>query len=498
MLLLPTIGGLLGLYFSRGEEPTYVAKATILVQYRGSGLGYGFGNFNQSAELASTYRRLATAKPFFDRVEQNSDLPFDSGGFRGIVSVDTVDSPPALEIRATHVDPGLAAAVAQVVAEQFIDYAIELRLAEIARVQAAAAVQGILNAPDVLAAQLNAIDILSLLEPVTPPSSPSGSGVRNNVLLGAAFGLVLAVGAALLLESLTDTVRFPDQLERRFGVHSLGVVFRWSGQDVGSNELVQKTAPTSGYAEAFRQIRANLQFAVASQPGNVYMVTSPGPSEGKSTVVANLAVSVAQSGKRVVLIDCDMRRPTLHNLFEQDGREPGLSNYLADPSTQLLDVIRPTFQEGVGLIPSGPTPPNPSELLGSTRMTAMINELGRQYDLVLVDSPPMLVVADGAVTAAQSHGVVIVVDGFSTRSSSLQATLSSVRNTNISVIGVIINKMRRSRFAYAYNYGYDYHYYSSYYRYYSDENEAAAGVNGRISRRLARRASKIFSRIRRN
>ena len=124
-----------------------------------------------------------------------------------------------------------------------------------------------------------------------------------------------AVGGALLLSSLSDTARNAEELPRRFGVTALGSIFRWSPQEIEEHELVVWKAPSSGYSEAFEQIRANLQFATANQPGSVYLLTSPGPTEGKSTIICNLAVTFAQLGKRVMVVDGDLRRPTLHRML---------------------------------------------------------------------------------------------------------------------------------------------------------------------------------------
>ena len=295
---------------------------------------------------------------------------------------------------------------------------------------------------------------------------------------------------------LGDTVRFHDQLNRRFGVNGLGIIFRWSSQDVEEDSPVVWKSPASSYAEAFRQIRANLQFATANQPGNVLMVTSPGPGEGKTTILANLAVSLAHTGRRIAVIDGDLRRPSLHRQFDVACREPGLSNLLADQTAKLDDAMHPTEVEGITILPSGPTPPNPGELLGSSRMAALMSELRDKYDMVLVDSPPMLMVADTAVLSTQVDGVIVVVDGTSTRSSSLQAALETLRNTKVSIFGVIINKLKRSRFGYGYSYPY-YYYYYSYYSYYSDENGNGAGADGRFYTRLGRRAKTALSRLQR-
>ena len=476
----------MGFIYSENQDPIYEARGTILVRYTGgSQYAVGLSNFSQSQELAATYRRLVTAKPFLDSVELNG----------ASVSADTDSSPPALVIKAKHSNPVVAATAAQTVSDRFIGYAIEQRLGEIARLQSAAAAQGFINVQELVAAQFTAVDTLSPLEPVETPGNPVVPRTRRNVLMGGILGMVLAAGLALLLDSLRDTVRFPDQLERRFGVTGLGTIFKWSPQEVEERELVLWSSPKSTYAEAFRQIRANLEFATANPSEKVFLVSSPGPGEGKTTIVANLAIAVAQTGKRVVMVDGDLRRPSLHKLTNTDQRDPGLSNILADHSASIESAIQKTEMEGVDLIPSGPTPPNPAELLGSPRMAALLDHLRREYDMAFVDSPPVLLVADGSILASQVGGAVIVVDGLSTRSSSLQACLDTLRNTQVSLVGVIINKLKRPRFGYGYSYPHYYYYYRSYYKYYSEEELPVNGA-GPFYRRLGQRAKVVWDRIR--
>ena len=393
----------------------------------------------------------------------------------------------------------LVGATADVVAREFIDYVIEQRLAEIARLQAAAAAQGITNVQDLVAAQFTLVDSLLLLEPVVVPSRPIDRGTRQSVLVGVVLGALLAMGGALLLYNLQDTVRNPDEVHERFGVTVLGTVFKWSPQFVEDNELIVWKAPTSGFSESFRQMRANLQFATANKPGQVYMITSPGPEEGKSTIICNLAVALAQSGKRVVIVDGDLRRPSVHSRFQPTTREPGLSNYLGDDSVELSDVLYATQADGISIIPGGPIPPNPSELLGSPRMGTLLEATKQEADIVLVDSPPILLVADGSILAAQMDGVVTVVDGSKTRSGSLSAALDTLRSTQVDLVGLVINKMKRVRFGYAYGYGYPYYYkYSDYYyTYYSSPDSDQGTTNGRgpLYRRPVEWVSSVFSRF---
>ena len=264
-----------------------------------------------------------------------------------MVSASTSLNPPLLEIRVSHGNAAVAADTAQIVAEEFIDYTINQRLAEIARVQSVAAIQGVTDLQGLVGSQFSAIDSLSLLEPVSTPGSPILPRNRRDTTIGALLGFLVAVAGILILESMGDSVRTVEQLSSRFGVSGLGGIFRWSSREAGEREIIISKAPASSYAEAFRQIRVNLEFAVAGLRGNVLLVSSPQPGEGKSTILANLAVAMAQSGKRIAVVDADLRRPSLHRLFSTVHRQPGLSNVLASQDTTLQDAMSPSHVEGL-------------------------------------------------------------------------------------------------------------------------------------------------------
>jgi len=478
---VPIVTGGLGWLLVKNQERIYEASATLLVQQRRSGFSPGISDFNLSEQLAVTYGTLVASSPFLKQVIENTDVPLSLGTLKGMVRTETGDRPPTVTISVQHTDPELTYTTANVVAEEFIGYVVKQRLVEIANLQAAAAAQGLTNIQDLVAAQWSLIDSITLLEPASRPGSPILPRTRYNVTLAVLLGGVLGLVGTLLLGSMRDTVRNPDELRRRFGVTSLGTVFRWTSQDVEEDELVVWKAPASGYAESFRQIRTNIQFATAGQQCKVYLVTSPGPGEGKTTVLSNLAITMAQTGRRIVIVDCDLRRPAIHRRFAAKVREPGLSSFLADENMTVSDVLLSTQLEGVSVVPGGPIPPNPSELLSSPRMSTLLGQLTDLADLVLLDTPPVLMVADTPVVAAQVDGAIVVVDGLNTKSSSLRAALETLYNTQVNVLGVVLNKLKRVRFGYGYGYGYPYYYDSYYYQYTSSPDGEKATANGAVA-----------------
>ncbi len=237
---------------------------------------------------------------------------------------------------------------------------------------------------------------------------------------------------------------------------------------LNTTHLISYRQPTSQAAESFRVLRTNLILSKTSSSHNIFLVTSPGPGAGKSTVVTNLGIVIARAGNRVILIDSDLRKPFLDKVFGI-AREPGLTNIL----TEGLDwkkTIRKTEIENLYLIPSGPTPPNPSELLGSRSMLELIKILRKNLDFVIFDSPPMMSVTDATVMATEVDGVIIVLDAGKVPINIAKYTEKSIKDIGGKVLGYIINKMSPDKDS-GYYYYYYHHYYKKYYDDYSKGNE---------------------------
>lgn len=216
--------------------------------------------------------------------------------------------------------------------------------------------------------------------------------------------------------------------------------------------------PKSPISEAYRTLRTNIQFANVDQIVKRILFTSAGPGEGKSSTVANLAVSIAQSGKKVLIIDADLRNPSQHKIFELSNHN-GLSTTLVEDVTPLTYVVK-TQEEGLDLLTSGPIPPNPAELLGSKRMKQILQEVYEAYDLVLVDSPPTVAVTDSSVLAQSMDGVILVLaSGEVNRDYAIQAK-AQLEKVGAKIIGTVLNKVEMNTKE---------HYY---YYYYHDEDDS--------------------------
>jgi len=213
-----------------------------------------------------------------------------------------------------------------------------------------------------------------------------------------------------------------------------------TSQSNSRDMLITSTNPRSPVAEAYRQLRTNIQFSSLDKPVRTLLVTSTSPEEGKSTTLANLAITISQTGSTVILVDCDLRRPTLHTLFGI-GNAKGLTNLVIDSSATEFPLV----DSGVAnlrILPSGPQPPNPSELLGSKRMTEIIEELKSIADYVLFDSPPIIAVTDAAVLATRVDGVLLVIKAGKTRREMAQRAKAILEKVNANLFGVVLNDVK--------------------------------------------------------
>jgi non-specific protein-tyrosine kinase len=205
-----------------------------------------------------------------------------------------------------------------------------------------------------------------------------------------------------------------------------------------TDSLITLTDPRSPLSEAYRTLRTNLEFFSLDEPIRTLVVTSPGAEEGKSTVLANLAVALAQGGKQVILIDCDLRRPTQHELFGLDNAT-GLTTMMLDEAAQSDLPLRETPVDGLRLLPAGPSPPNPAELLGSRRMKETTAALLERADVLLFDAPPVLVVTDALVLAVQVDGVLLAVKAGATKREHVQQAKERLERVNARIVGAVLN-----------------------------------------------------------
>jgi polysaccharide biosynthesis transport protein len=292
------------------------------------------------------------------------------------------------------------------------------------------------------------------IEPATQPEKPIRPRTLMNTGLAAFLGLMLAAGIAFLVEYLDDTLKTPDDVEQALGIPVLGFVAEMQYKNKKAAEVYVARQPRSPVSEAFRSLRTNLEFSSVQKPIRTIIVTSPSPAEGKTTIAVNLAAIYAQSGKRVALLDADMRHPCVHRLLGLPNRE-GLSNlFRTGESVQSVSRTKLELPQLI-VITSGSLPPNPAELLGSERMSQILEELCRLVDVVVIDTPPSLV-ADAQILSGKVDAVLLVVQPGKTQAETAMSAMDLFKRAGARVIGTVLNRIPRNR---DYYYG-GYKYYS--------------------------------------
>jgi len=266
----------------------------------------------------------------------------------------------------------------------------------------------------------------------------------------------LAAGIVFLFEYLDNTLKNPEDVERMLGVPVLGFVAEIKSKGKSAEEVYVTRQPRSPVSEAFRALRTNLEFASVERPIRTLLVTSPGPSEGKTTVAANLAAIFSQADKRVALLDADLRRPHVHRFLGLSNRE-GLSNLFRNQAGVRTVARGKSTLPHLTVITSGNLPPNPAELLGSEKMTHILDDLQMVNDMVVIDTPPSLV-ADAQILAAKVDAVLLVIQPGATQAEAARSSLETLRRAGARVVGVVLNRIPRNR---SYYYG-GYKYYSPY------------------------------------
>jgi len=309
------------------------------------------------------------------------------------------------------------------------------------------------------------VNNIQVLAPAATGPIPVEPRMTLILAAGVVAGLVLGLGAALGRERMDRTIKSLDELEQRLHLVPLGslpelpnaVLAGGKGRRRRSitgtpPELVTLEQPGSAFAENVRAVRTNLLFMSPDQPFRRLLVTSAQPGEGKTTVASALAIAMAQAGQRVILVDCDLRRPRLHKIFGQPQGRSSLSESLLDPAHLDLATAR-TDLPRLSVLPAGPTPPNPAELLQSDSFRHLLTRLEREFDLVILDSPP-LVVTDAAILATRVDGSVMVVRRGTSDRRDVQRARRAISDVGGSLIGAVLNAVRVSDGGYGYGYGY--------------------------------------------
>lgn len=521
LIALTTIVAAASAYlFSIQQTPVYQASTRLrVIQGSSNNTTLTYSDVLLSEKISRTYAQLLTARPVLqatlDKLGIENMTPTD---LAKEIKVNPVRDTQLIDLKVENTDPAAAAKIANTLPQVFIDYnkeqqaarfstskqTLEKQLSQLGQqVQSTeAALKALDGASDtatlsrqallenqlaqyrssygnvlsqlesIRLAEANSQDTLAMVEPAIPPKAPIRPRTLMNTLLAAIVGGMLGLGAAFLIEYLDDTVKTPDDIARITGLTTLGVIAK-HGKDGKGAGMITLEHPRSPIAEAYRTIRTGIRFASVDKPIRTLLVTSAGPSEGKSTTAANLAIVMAQSGKKVLLVDADLRKPVQHKLWQLPNNFGLTGALLFQQETIDTDkLFSPASIDNLHVMTSGQIPPNPSELLGSQKMQQITEQLLKTFDLIVFDTPPALAVTDAAVLGQIVDAVAVVIDAGATREPALIQTMQQFQKGQAHVIGFILNRFRAQRSG-----GYYYYYYDEYYS--EDESGETTGSGHR-------------------
>jgi non-specific protein-tyrosine kinase len=513
IVLGAVIAGGIAYLVNRASTPIYRSTVTLLVnQAANNSLMTDYTSVITSQQLAKTYGELIKKRPTLEAVIRNLNLNILVERLAGQITVTPVRDTTLITVSVEDPDPKRAANIANELGKVFVAQIDEMQRSRFSSSEEnlsqqlqvlkdqIAATQGQLEAAkkqspaqpdevtrlesalvqyqnsysnllksyeDLRLAQTRLTDSVTIAEFAQASIAPVRPQTFTNTLLAAIVGALLAAGIAFLIEYLDDTVKGPDDINA-LNLPNLGLITRLDSKNPDAR-LVVVSDPRAPAAEAFRALRTNIQFASVDRPLRVLLITSAGPAEGKSTIAANLAAALAQAGKRVALVDADLRRPSQHRVFKLPNHS-GLTHALIQDKGELNGALRPTAIEDLRIMVSGDLPPNPAELLGSNRVGHVLDELQKQVDVVIVDTPPCLVVTDAVALSKRADGVLLVADAGKTRRSALEQSAKAIQQVGGNVLGVVLNKYSQK----AHGGYYNYQYYHSYY-YAGDAKSQEAG-----------------------
>ena len=425
LVSVPLLSALVAYWVSQSLTPIYQATATMLVNQTQTPGVVLYNDILTSERLTNTFAQLVKRQPVLAETNRTLGLPITEEQLKDKIDVATIRNTQLLSVSVQDSDPVAAAQIANTIANVFIQQNSN---------------------------QLSQPGTVFVAEQALVPSAPIKPNVLLNTMLAGMLGFMIAGSVSLLFEYLDDTVKSAADVDSLLGLPMLASVSRFrAGRKKSGRALIPEDA-RSEPAETYRQLRTSIQFAKVGADLRTIVVTSATPGEGKSTTIANLSIVLAQAGNRVILVDTDLRRPVLHNLFNVSNSF-GLTGLLLSESSQVSPAVLKTTVKNLAIIPSGPQAPNPSELLSSRLMEAIAKSAADFADYVLFDSPPVLAVTDASILASLTDGSILVVESGKTRSDVVSRAYQTLSLAGKRTLRVVLNKTVSRRGAY-YNYPY--------------------------------------------
>ena len=478
VIALALAGLAVSLAISFTEPKQYAASAQVLVQPSSQASALGSAQEPVTPTEVQTMLQLVTSAPVTKAVQKKL-------GQAPSVTAAEVAQTNVISITGTAGTPARAATVANDYAQAFVNYQQTVAISSLEQAEAQLRGQirsiarqvkqlrgtsgsgsqqtALINQEAVLSEQLTQMQVnssgetggLTVVTPALPPTAPSSPKPTEDGLLGLLAGLILGLAAAFLRESLDDAVATKEAAEEFGGATVLAAVPMVTSWKKRQRPLVVSLArPMSPAAEAYRSLRTSLQFARQERDLHTILVTSPAAAEGKTSTLSNLGAMFAQTGQRVVLVSCDLRKPRLGQFFGVDEKAGLTTAILGEqPVEELVQAV--PGDDNLWLLGSGELPPNPAELLNGRRIQEVFAALRELFDLVLIDSPPVLPVTDSVVLAKDADATLLIVAAGQTSRGDLQRAAEKLAHVNARVVGLVLNETTRQG-GYGYGYGYGY------------------------------------------
>ena len=406
------LGGAAGLAWSLVQTPLYTSSTQFFVNVNDPTSTNALQGSQFSQQRVASYARLLSGTQLATRVVDRLDLDASPDEVQGEIAATTVPGTVFLEVAVTDPSPQRAQQIAEAIGAEFPSLVDDL------------------ERPTAGGPSLIKIEVTEEAEVPTAPSSPA---TKRNLVLGLLVGSLAGALIGIARTRLDRSVKDTEETAQLAGAAVIGTIFR---DEALTKQHTLDRVPVGRTAESYRQLRTNLQFLNVDEPPRVIMISSSVPGEGKTTLGVNLALMLVEAGQRVILVEADLRKPKVTRYLGMvDG--VGLTSVLTGSAA--VDDVTQTYRGGLSVLASGPTPPNPSELLASSQMAALLEKLRGQWDFVLVDAPPVLPVADAAGLAPAVDGVLLSVRYGHTRKDQLQQAASTIRHVGADVLGVVLN-----------------------------------------------------------
>ncbi|MDX9865576.1 MAG: polysaccharide biosynthesis tyrosine autokinase [Anaerolineaceae bacterium] len=504
IILAGVLAGTASFLLSMRMDPVYEAKSTVLISEASGTSGTDYSSLMASERLTRTYSEVMSSETVLVEVSQLLGITMPLTDMAGMITVTPVRDTQLIELAVRSSDPEQAARIANTLVGVFTNQiqniqssrysqskdSLQTQLADLERqiqdysdrMNAATSEDEIerldsklsqyqqiysnllMSFEQVRLAEAQSSSNITQIEPASVPYAPVSPNVLRNTVLAVAVGMMLAAGGLVAREALDDTVKSPREVQRLFGLPVLGVIAR---NTIPEAYLITDYQPRSPVTEAYRMLRTNIQFANIDRPVKTLLVTSAEPQEGKTTIAANLAVVNAQNGSEVTLMDCDLRRPTVHKRFKLPNQK-GFSTLFISTLDSLDQIRQVSKIPHLSVLTSGPLPPNPSELIGSRRMIEILKRVGAKGDLIIIDSPPTLAVTDSSILAPVVDGVLLVITPGETRRTAVRQMIEQLNRVGGTILGVVFNNFNEHRTYYSYRSN---KYYARYGKYFSEDTQ---------------------------